>query len=89
MAYSLLQTIVGGGGAFSTGGPGKGMYTRLYLDVLNKHDWVESAMAFNTQYTDSGIFGLYMLANPLKVRSCLALGLFSSFEIVFSISEMV
>lgn len=69
VAYSLLQTIVGGGGAFSTGGPGKGMYTRLYLDVLNKFDWVESAMAFNTQYTDSGIFGLYMLANPTKAAT--------------------
>ncbi|KAL8449283.1 hypothetical protein Emag_003667 [Eimeria magna] len=69
VAYSLLQTLVGGGGAFSTGGPGKGMYTRLYLDVLNKYDWVESAMAFNTQYTDSGIFGLYMLASPAKAAT--------------------
>ncbi|OEH74548.1 mitochondrial-processing peptidase alpha [Cyclospora cayetanensis] len=71
VAYSLLQTLVGGGGAFSTGGPGKGMYTRLYLDVLNKHEWVESAMAFNTQYSDSGIFGLYMLAAPDKVAFAL------------------
>lgn len=67
MTYSVLQTLMGGGGAFSTGGPGKGMYTRLYLNVLNKYDWVESAMAFNTQYTDTGLFGLYMLANPNKV----------------------
>ncbi|KEP64802.1 UNVERIFIED_CONTAM: peptidase M16, alpha subunit, putative [Hammondia hammondi] len=66
VAYSVLQTIIGGGGAFSTGGPGKGMYTRLYLNVLNQNEWVESAMAFNTQYTDSGIFGLYMLADPTK-----------------------
>lgn len=29
---TLLQTILGGGGSFSTGGPGKGMYTRLYLE---------------------------------------------------------
>lgn len=28
---TVLQTILGGGGSFSTGGPGKGMYTRLYL----------------------------------------------------------
>lgn len=67
VTYSVLQTLMGGGGAFSTGGPGKGMYTRLYLNVLNKYDWVESAMAFNTQYTDTGLFGLYMLANPSKV----------------------
>lgn len=66
VTYSVLQTVIGGGGAFSTGGPGKGMYTRLYLNVLNENDWVESAMAFNTQYTDSGIFGLYMLTDPTK-----------------------
>ncbi|CDJ37319.1 mitochondrial-processing peptidase alpha subunit, putative [Eimeria tenella] len=69
VTYSVLQTLMGGGGAFSTGGPGKGMYTRLYLNVLNKYDWVESAMAFNTQYTDTGLFGLYMLANPNKASS--------------------
>ena len=28
--------MMGGGGSFSAGGPGKGMYTRLYTRVLNK-----------------------------------------------------
>jgi len=27
---------MGGGGSFSAGGPGKGMYTRLYTHVLNR-----------------------------------------------------
>lgn len=27
---------MGGGGSFSAGGPGKGMFTRLYLNVLNR-----------------------------------------------------
>ncbi len=30
-----LATLLGGGGAFSAGGPGKGMYSRFYLDILN------------------------------------------------------
>ena len=30
VAYSLLQTLLGGGSMFSAGGPGKGMYSRLY-----------------------------------------------------------
>lgn len=28
--------MMGGGGSFSAGGPGKGMFTRLYLNVLNR-----------------------------------------------------
>ncbi|EFO27286.2 peptidase M16 inactive domain-containing protein [Loa loa] len=36
VAFCVLQSLMGGGGSFSAGGPGKGMYTRLYVDVLNK-----------------------------------------------------
>ncbi|KAK0646066.1 mitochondrial processing peptidase alpha subunit-like protein [Cercophora newfieldiana] len=57
-ALATLQTILGGGGSFSAGGPGKGMYSRLYTDVLNRHAWVESCVAFNHSYTDSGLFGI-------------------------------
>ena len=32
--FCVLNTLMGGGGSFSAGGPGKGMYTRLYLQVL-------------------------------------------------------
>lgn len=32
----VLNMIMGGGGSFSAGGPGKGMFARLYLNVLNK-----------------------------------------------------
>jgi hypothetical protein len=28
--------MMGGGGSFSAGGPGKGMFSRLYLNVLNR-----------------------------------------------------
>ncbi|KAF8817879.1 putative peptidase M16, alpha subunit [Cardiosporidium cionae] len=63
---TLLHSLMGGGGSFSTGGPGKGMYTQLFLNVLNQNDWVDSCMAFNTQYTDSGLFGVYMTANPMQ-----------------------
>lgn len=36
VAYCVLNTLMGGGGSFSAGGPGKGMYTRLYTRVLNR-----------------------------------------------------
>ncbi|GAB7357868.1 hypothetical protein MBLNU230_g0039t1 [Neophaeotheca triangularis] len=57
-ALATLQTLLGGGGSFSAGGPGKGMYSRLYTNVLNQYGWVESCTSFNHAYTDSGLFGI-------------------------------
>lgn len=36
IAVCVLNMMMGGGGSFSAGGPGKGMYTRLYTNVLNR-----------------------------------------------------
>jgi processing peptidase subunit alpha len=63
-ALATLQTLLGGGGSFSAGGPGKGMYSRLYTNVLNQHAWVESCVAFNHSYTDSGLFGISSSCSP-------------------------
>jgi processing peptidase subunit alpha len=57
---TVLQTLLGGGGAFSSGGPGKGMHSRLYTEVMQQHHFVENCMAFNEQYSDAGLFGIYM-----------------------------
>jgi len=61
---SVLQTIMGGGGSFSAGGPGKGMYSRLYERVLNQHGWVESAHSHPQIYTDSALLVLYGVSEP-------------------------
>lgn len=63
-ALATLQTLLGGGGSFSAGGPGKGMYSRLYTNVLNQHGWVESCVAFNHSYMDSGLFGIAASCYP-------------------------
>ncbi|KAH6624694.1 peptidase M16 inactive domain-containing protein [Chaetomium sp. MPI-SDFR-AT-0129] len=63
-ALATLQILLGGGGSFSAGGPGKGMYSRLYTNVLNQHGWVESCVAFNHSYTDSGLFGIAASCYP-------------------------
>ncbi|KAE8351511.1 hypothetical protein BDV28DRAFT_158679 [Aspergillus coremiiformis] len=70
-ALATLQTLLGGGGSFSAGGPGKGMYSRLYTNVLNQHGWVESCIAFNHSYTDSGIFGISASCSPTRVTQML------------------
>ncbi|XAR67076.1 Ubiquinol--cytochrome-c reductase [Bertholletia excelsa] len=58
MALTVLQMLMGGGGSFSAGGPGKGMYSRLYLRVLNEHPEIQSFSAFNSIYNHTGIFGI-------------------------------
>jgi mitochondrial-processing peptidase subunit alpha len=70
-ALATLQTLLGGGGSFSAGGPGKGMYSRLYTNVLNQHGWVESCVAFNHSYTDSGLFGISASCSPAQVAQML------------------
>ena len=58
VASCVLQQLLGGGSSFSAGGPGKGMYTRLYREVLNRHHWVESAESFISVHEDAGVFGI-------------------------------
>ena len=70
-ALATLQTLLGGGGSFSAGGPGKGMYSRLYTNVLNQHGWVESCIAFNHSYIDSGLFGISASCTPARVKQML------------------
>ncbi|KAL5576894.1 hypothetical protein UlMin_018593 [Ulmus minor] len=56
---TVLQLLMGGGGSFSAGGPGKGMHSRLYLRVLNEYQQIQSFSAFNSIFNSSGLFGIY------------------------------
>eukprot|EP00123_Amoebidium_parasiticum_P018379 comp24185_c0_seq1/m.44310 comp24185_c0_seq1/g.44310 ORF comp24185_c0_seq1/g.44310 comp24185_c0_seq1/m.44310 type:complete len:496 (-) comp24185_c0_seq1:132-1619(-) len=67
-AATTLQMMMGGGGSFSAGGPGKGMYSRLYSRVLNSNGFLESCTAFNTCYMDSGLFGISTSTPAKKSR---------------------
>lgn len=60
----VLQTMMGGGGTFSQGGPGKGMHSRLYTQVLAQHGWVDHASAFDVVYSDSSLFGFHGACLP-------------------------
>ncbi|CAE7442253.1 MPPalpha1 [Symbiodinium natans] len=63
-AATVLQMFLGGGGSFSTGGPGKGMHTRFFTEILNRHHWVESCQASTVMYIDSGLFTVYATTVP-------------------------
>eukprot|EP00871_Galdieria_phlegrea_P001818 jgi/Galph1/2637/GphlegSOOS_G1296.1 len=67
----VLHTLLGGGGSFSAGGPGKGMYSRLYTSLLVGYPWIISATAFNHCYTDSGLFGIHCSADPERLEELL------------------
>ena len=72
MPTCVLNMMMGGGGSFSAGGPGKGMYTRLYTNVLNRHYWMYNATAYNHAYIDSGLFCIHASADPSKVRDIIS-----------------
>lgn len=68
VAFCVLNMMMGGGGSFSAGGPGKGMYTRLYLNVLNRFHWIHNATAYNHAYHDGGLFCIHASAHPSSLR---------------------
>ncbi|KAH8921780.1 LuxS/MPP-like metallohydrolase [Atractiella rhizophila] len=69
--YTLatLQVLLGGGGSFSAGGPGKGMYSRLYTNVLNQYYLVDHCASFHHCYRDSGLFGVAISVHPTAMGS--------------------
>lgn len=65
---ATLQMLLGGGGSFSTGGPGKGMYSRIYTRVLNRYWWMEQCNAVHHCYSDTGLFVLNAAIRPDYAR---------------------
>ncbi|XVF74489.1 hypothetical protein PTKIN_Ptkin13bG0114400 [Pterospermum kingtungense] len=59
VTLTVMQMLMGGGGSFSAGGPGKGMHSRLYLRVLNEYQQIQSFSAFNSIFNNTGLFGIY------------------------------
>ncbi|XP_045760659.1 mitochondrial-processing peptidase subunit alpha [Maniola jurtina] len=68
VATCVLNMMMGGGGSFSAGGPGKGMYTRLYTNVLNRYHWMFNATAYNHAYGDTGLFCVHSAAPPARLH---------------------
>jgi len=64
VAMCVLEQLMGGGSSFSSGGPGKGMYSRLYINVLNQYGWIESAQCFDSIFSDTSLFGIKGSSKP-------------------------
>ncbi|CDO73014.1 hypothetical protein BN946_scf185007.g68 [Trametes cinnabarina] len=50
------------------GGPGKGMYSRLYTHILNRFPQIDHCASFHHIYTDSSLFGLFASFLPSNGR---------------------
>lgn len=50
MTLTVTQMLLEGGGSFSAGGPGKGVYSRLHRRVLNEILRVQCFSAFSNIY---------------------------------------
>ena len=65
-ALATMQMLLGGGGSFSAGGPGKGMYSRLYTHILNHHPQIDHCEAYHHIYSDSSLIGLFASFVPVS-----------------------
>lgn len=68
VAATVMQFLLGGGGSFSSGGPGKGMHSRLYTRVLNQHGWVTEATAFSAIHDTTGLAGIYLTTESSRIE---------------------
>lgn len=59
-----MHSLLLGGSSFSQGGPGKGMFSRLHQNVLNRHHWVDLCQSLHQCYGDSGVFGIHAAVFP-------------------------
>merc|ERR1719330_597056 len=62
---TVLQTLLGCGAAVYNN-PGSGVTSRLATEVVKQSPYVESCAAFNTSYSDTGLFGVYGVCQPDK-----------------------
>lgn len=57
-AFYVANTLIGNATSFSSGGPGKGMYSRAITNMMQRYNFVEGVSGINTHFSDSGLFGM-------------------------------
>lgn len=63
ITMEVIRALWGGGDSFSSGGPGKGMYARLYKDVLSQGVYW-SCQSFHYPYKNESLFGVNASCEP-------------------------
>lgn len=57
-AFYVMNTLMGNATSFSSGGPGKGMYCRAIVNLMQRYHFVSGVTTINSHFSDSGIFGI-------------------------------
>ena len=73
VATVVLQHMLGGGGSFSAGGPGKGMHSRLYRRVLNNYPWVINCTVYSSLFDQTGLLGIHATCAGAKADEMVAI----------------
>ena len=71
-AYVVMRSIIGSAAAFSSGGPGKGMYCRAITHMMQRHGCILSANCIASHFIDSGLFGIKAIgpgSHPVDILS--------------------
>jgi hypothetical protein len=77
LPWLQVTYLLGGGSDFSSGGPGKGMHSRLYQNVLTKRTWVTSCSAYSNVFENTGLLGI-MMSTPDPTRADELVGIICS-----------
>lgn len=84
---SVMQTLLGGGTSFSSGGPGKGMHTKLYREVLTKEARIHGLECITAWYSEGGLLGFYGACEHVAVERLLQVMQFQALTIADRISD--
>ena len=60
----VLMAMLGGVGSFTSGGPGEGLCSRVYLNVLTRHTWLDNFSAVGLPFEDRCLMGVYAAGPP-------------------------
>lgn len=62
-----LSQLLGGGDSFSSGGPGKGIHSQLYRNILHRYHYISHCSSFIHSYADISLFGILADCHPGRV----------------------
>ncbi len=82
-----MNTMIGNATSFSSGGPGKGMYCRAIVNLMQRHNFIESASSINTHFGDTGLFGLSLNGPGKNVKDLTLVGLEELHKLRIKISD--
>lgn len=66
-----LSTLLGGGDSFSSGGPGKGIHSRLYRNLLCQYHYITHCSAAIHSYADTSLFTILTDCRPNRLSQTL------------------